>query len=150
MPFEFFSADNLRDAEIHLKLERQKPGDDKRGLVPGYEFAICDVNTGRKMGEICLRVGFNEKIFYGGNIGYTVSPKFRGHHYAAKACVLLKELAAKHRLKRLIITCNPENIASRRTCELAGASLRGIVDLPEYNDMYREGERRKCIYEIKL
>jgi len=48
------------------------------------------------------------------------------------------------------ITCNPDNAASRRTCELAGAVLVEIVDLPEDIDMYQEGERQKCRYRLEL
>lgn len=72
------------------------------------------------------------------------------HHYAAKACIILKSLARKHGMDKLIITCNPDNTASIKTCEAAGAELRCIVDLPENNDMYQEGERQKCIYELIL
>ena len=45
---------------------------------------------------------------------------------------------------------NPENTASRRTCEFAGGVLEGIVELPPDNDMYLEGERQKCIYRFSL
>jgi len=30
------------------------------------------------------------------------------HHYAAKACIILKSLARKHGMDKLIITCNPD------------------------------------------
>jgi predicted acetyltransferase len=48
------------------------------------------------------------------------------------------------------ITCNPENVASRRTCELAGGQLIDIVDLPPETDMFKEGERQKCRYRFAL
>jgi len=41
----------------------------------------------------------------------------------------------------LYITCNPDNFASKRTCEFAGATLEKIIDLPNDNDMYMDGER---------
>ena len=50
----------------------------------------------------------------------------------------------------LYITCNPENTASRKTCEYAGGVLEGVVDVPEDNDMYQRGERKKCIYRFVL
>jgi tagatose 1,6-diphosphate aldolase len=53
-------------------------------------------------------------------------------------------------MPELWITCNPENIASRRTCEAAGADFVEIVDLPSDIDMYQEGERQKCRYRLKL
>ncbi len=150
MEFSFFETDKLFDGEIYLNLEQTNPGNEGKKTVPRYLFGICDIKTGNKMGEIALRVGFNERIFYGGNIGYSIRPEYRGHHYAAKACVILKTLAKKHGMDKLIITCNPDNIASRKTCEAAGADYRCTVDLPESNDMYKDGERQKCIYEIKL
>ncbi|GGB47210.1 hypothetical protein GCM10007199_10880 [Fictibacillus barbaricus] len=50
-------------------------------------------------------------------------------------------------MEKLIFTCNPDNIASRRTCEYVGGNLLEIIDVPENNDMYQQGEKKKCIYE---
>lgn len=50
-------------------------------------------------------------------------------------------------MNTLIITCNPDNFPSRKTCEKTGLKLKEIVDLPIYNEMYQDGERQKCIYE---
>lgn len=64
---------------------------------------------------------------------------------------MLFDLARKHGMDYLYITCNPENIASRKTCEFAGGVLESIIDLPTDNDMYMyDGERRKCIYRFNL
>ena len=35
-------------------------------------------------------------------------------------------------------------------CEYAGGVLEGVVDVPEDNDMYQRGERKKCIYRFVL
>ena len=75
---------------------------------------------------------------------------YRGNHYAGKACRLLFHLAKRHGMDYLVITCNPDNYPSRKTCEYAGGILREIVDLPEDNDMRRDGETRKCIYEFTI
>jgi tagatose 1,6-diphosphate aldolase len=102
-------------------------------------------------GRIDLRVGDTEHLrYYAGQIGYGVEPLHRGHPYAARAVRLLMPLARRHGLAELWITCNPDNIASRRTCELAGAEFVEIVDLPPDNDMYRRGERQKCRYRLAL
>ena len=63
------------------------------------------------MGKIDLRIGHNGNVYYGGNIGYSVDKKYRGHHYAGKACLLLFELAKKHHMDYLIITCVPDNFS---------------------------------------
>lgn len=50
----------------------------------------------------------------------------------------------------LIITCNPDNYASRKTCEYVGGELPEIVEWPEENDMRKNGEFEKCIYKFYL
>jgi len=132
-----------------LVLEKTVDGDEEKGWVPAYHFAICNLE-GTKMGICDLRVGHNDKLYFGGNIGYRVEETYRGHHYAGKACLLLLELAKKHEMGYLIITCNPDNYPSRKTCEYAGGELLEIVELPEDNDMRERGMTEKCIYRFEL
>ena len=145
----FFDTTFLKNDEIQLLLEKTVNGDEEKGWVPAYHFAICDLQ-GVKMGSIDLRIGHNDKLYYGGNIGYRVEEPYRGHHYAGKACLLLFELAKKHNLEYLIITCDPDNYPSRKTCEYAGGELLEIVELPEDNDMRERGMTEKCIYRFEL
>lgn len=53
-------------------------------------------------------------------------------------------------MEYLYITCNPDDHASRITCEYAGGTLLEIVALPEENDMRDDGEFEKCIYKFIL
>ena len=145
----FINTEFLKNDEIQLLLEKAVEGDDEKGWVPAYHFAICDLK-GNKMGVCDLRIGHNEKLYYGGNIGYRIEEEYRGHHYAGKACLLLFELARRHDLEYVIITCNPDNYASRKTCEYAGGELIEIVEVPEGNDMRERGETEKCIYRFIL
>lgn len=140
----------LSNDEIVLKLIRTADANPVRNWVPTYYFSICSAKDGSELGDCDLRIGHNENTWYGGNVGYAINPEHRGHHYAAKACLLLFELAKLHKLTYLYITCNPDNIASRKTCEYAGGVLETIADLPAYNDMYILGERQKCIYKFIL
>jgi tagatose 1,6-diphosphate aldolase len=87
---------------------------------------------------------------YGGHIGYAVDLEHRGHHYAERACRLVLALAKAHGLDTIWITCNPDNVPSRRTCERLDATLVEIVRLPEDSDMYQEGDREKCRYRVDL
>lgn len=145
----FINTGFLKDNEIQLILEKTADGNDKKKWVPAYYFAICN-NKGIKMGTCDLRIGHNDKLYYGGNIGYRIYEKYRGNHYTGKACQLLFKLAKKHGLQYLIITCNPDNYASRKTCEYAGGGLLEITRIPEDNDMRDKGETRKCIYKFTL
>lgn len=146
---EFLDTAFLRDGEITLKLTRTTEEDRARGWLPAYQFAIC-LADGTEAGRCELRLGYNANTYYGGNIGYSVDPAHRGRHYAGKACKLLFSLARKRGMEYLIITCDPDNAASRKTCEYAGGTLEEIVDLPEDNDMYRAGARKKCVYRVQL
>ena len=145
----FIDTTFLKNNEIQLVLEKTVDGNMEKGWVPAYHFAICNTN-GIKMGTCDLRIGHNDKLYYGGNIGYRVDKEYRGHHYAGKACLLLFELAKKHNLKYLIITCNPDNFPSRKTCEYAGGELLEITELPEDNDMRANGETEKCIFKFYI
>lgn len=145
----FINTEFLKNSEIQLVLERTVEGDEAKGWVPAYHFAICN-DKGIKMGVCDLRIGHNDKLYYGGNIGYSIDKEYRGNHYAGKACLLLFELARKHNLEYVIITCNPENIASRKTCEYAGGTLLEVAELPEDSDMRDRGETRKCIFKFTL
>lgn len=149
--FRFLNPGELRDDDIILQMVATRPADPAKGWVPYYVFHILAATTHARVGEIHLRVGDTEHMrLYGGHVAYGVRVEHRGNHFAARALRLLLPLARRHGLSELWITCNPENFASRRTCELAGAELIEIVDLPPNVDMYQEGERQKCRYRLDL
>ena len=119
--------------------------------VPTLFFQMVRIDSGQRVGEINLRLGSNPHIErYAGHIGYTVDAEHRGHRYAARATRLLMPLARKHGLNPLWLTCDPENLASQRSCELAGAKLIEIVDVPESCIIHRSGHPRKCRYRLDL
>ena len=149
--FEFHNPGKLIDGDLQLILEETRPADPAKGYAPEYRFKMVLAGQEEKIGGINLRVGNTEHLTkYGGHIGYGVEPEHRGHHYAARSVRLLLPLARRHGLETLWITCNPDNAASRRTCELAGAEFIEIVDVPEDTDIYQRGERQKCRYRLDL
>lgn len=146
----FLNTSDLHDSEIILKLHKTADADPKRNWVPAYHFKICRKADDAEVGFCDLRIGHTEGTYYGGNIGYTVYEAFRGHHYAGKACLLLFELARRYEMTYLYITADPDNYASRKTCEYAGGVLEGIFDLPAHKEMYLEGDKRKCVYRFEF
>ena len=102
-------------------------------------------------GAISLRIGQTlDLVLYYGHIGYNVYPPVRGNHYAERACRLLFGLARAHHLGTLWITTDPENMASRRTCQRLGAELVDVVEIPKGHPLYERGQRQKCRYRIDL
>lgn len=149
--FKFLEPGRLADGELELVLAEAYSGNPSLGRVPAYKFDMKLTHTDITVGKIDLRIGnLPAIVLYSGHIGYEVFPTYRGQHFAARSIRLLLPLARQHDLYTLWITCNPDNWASRRTCELAGFTFIEIVDLPEGNEMYQEGERQKCRYRLTL
>lgn len=145
----FFDTSDLFDGEIRLRLVRTCEAQTDKRWLPAYYFDIC-LMDGTPVGHSDLRVGHNDKTAIGGNIGYGIDEAYRGHHYAAKACALLFRLAKQHHMTHLIITCDPQNAASARTCEIAGGQFLAIEPIPADNEMYAEGKRWVKVYRFEL
>jgi tagatose 1,6-diphosphate aldolase len=130
---------------------RQAP-QPSRGLVAAYHFWMrITGGVGEPaitiVGGLGLRIGHNREIeLYSGNVGYHVYPPARGRHYAERAVRLILPLARRHGMNHLWITTNPENSASRRTCERLGARLVDIVQIPKDHPFRARGESAKCRY----
>ena len=145
----FKPVEDLRSDEIFLRLNRTCDAQPDKNRVPAYYFDIC-LKDGTAVGQCDLRIGHNERLYYGGNIGYGIDEAYRGRHYAAKACELLFRLARKHGLDYVIITCDPSKKASAGTCELAGGKYLETAEIPEWHNMYEEGLRRVRVYRFDL
>jgi tagatose 1,6-diphosphate aldolase len=105
----------------------------------------------RIVGGMGVRVGTTPEIeMFSGNIGYHVYPAARGRRFAERACRLVLPLLRRHGLNHIWITCNPDNHASRRTCERLGAKLIDTVTIPKEHPYRSRGETAKCRYLIQL
>ncbi len=148
-PFAFLDPGPLRDGSLYLELAAKLSADPSKGYVPAYDFAMRVDGVEAPVGKIQLRAETTDRIeLYRGHIGYSVEPGHRGQHYAARSVLLLKPLARRHGLHPVWLTCNPHNVASRRSCELAGARLVEIIALAADEEMYQLGDREKCRYRL--
>ena len=88
---------------------------------------------------------------YDGHIGYSVEPQYRGHNYAYQAVIKLKKIAKRLGFEQLVITCSPDNIASKKTIKKLNAKYLETKTIPpEYQKDFRDDERVKEIYIIEL
>lgn len=137
----------IQEPGLHLKLLAQP----EHGCAPVYRFAMRVPGYPQNAGLIELRLSEPDSLqFYGGQVGYGVCQEFRGRHLAARSLRLLIPLARSCGLERLWITCTVENLASRRSCEWAGAVLEEIVDLQPDHPRYLLGDRQMCRYSLEL
>jgi predicted acetyltransferase len=144
-PHGHTAADEARHVEagytFWMRLRAGVPARNTR--VPPADLVV--------VGSISLRIGHSVNLDrYLGHIGYHVMPAARGHHYSERAARLLLPVARAHGHRHLWVTCNPENIASRRTCEALGAVYVDTVALPRENPLYKQGDREKCRYRVDL
>ena len=141
---------NLSAYSLTLKCVDYYEGDKNIGHVPAYEFEIIEKNSGNVFGGISLRLGFNDGIYYGGHIGYNIKEEYRNMGAATAACGIILELVKAHGFRKVIITNNYTNKASRRVCEKLGAKLVRIAKLPDWHDLYIERQRFVSIYELEF
>jgi len=139
----------LADGNLMLEVAGVTPHPVHR--VVTYFFRMLHKERREEIGSINLRAETNPHIeMYAGHVGYCVQPGHQGHRYAARSVRLLIPFAGKLGINPIWITCDPENMASRRSCELAGAEFVEIVNVPKSCIIHRSGHTRKCRYRLDL
>ena len=139
----------LPDDPVTLVEEQDIPADSRNSYVPSVLYSI--ELHGQRIGDCDLRLGMNEELYYAGNIGYKIQKEYRGHGYAYEACRILFRLArTKYHMEELIITCSPDNLASKKTLQKLGGQLLETVEVPPDHWLYQRGETVKNIYRFLL
>jgi len=140
----------LSDGVIDLVPIRLYPPDSDMGFGECYDYIIAPHGQSREAGRISLRLGESPCVYYFGHIGYHVDPPYRGRHYAQRACALLAPLMRSRGKTSVVITTDPDNIPSRRTCEGLGCELERIVYVPREIRSRWEISPVKCRYIWRL
>lgn len=141
--------ETLRDGELELKFREFASHPVHKS--PTYYFQMVHSVSGAELGNINLRVGCTAHIEqYAGHVGFTVDLSHRGHRFAARSLRLLLPLAYSLRLNPLWITCDPENIASRRSLEIASAEFIEVVSVPADCVIHQSGHLHKCRYKLTV
>ncbi len=147
MDWKFEVGHRFVGDEIDVVVDQCVPADLVKGWVPAYHLSIRLRDSDQPVGQLRARIGYTDSLVkYAGHIGYGVDEPFRGHRYAARGCRLIGEIFQAHGMDVIWITNDPDNWASRRTCEILGCTLVEIVDIPPDHDMYAQGKRRACRY----
>ena len=123
-------------------LARLAAGAEGRDLPEGFvpsTFLVAEVD-GALVGRVSLRHELNEFLLReGGHVGYAVRPAHRGHGYARRMLAAGLDLLRARGVDRVLVTCDDDNLASRRTIEACGGELE---------DVHRDGDRATRRYWI--
>ena len=140
LPPESFSF-----GDIVLRFSGIVPGDPARGFVPYFHFRIF-APDGSDVGHINFRVGDTEHVrVCAGHIGFEIAESFRGRGYALQACFAIAPFVESI-YEAVTITCDPDNLASRRIIERLGAEFMDEVVVPANDPHYLRGSRTKRRY----
>jgi predicted acetyltransferase len=150
MPVTFYSMPqppaNLCFDQVTLRFLGVIPGDERRGLVPFYHFRILS-RRNTDVGHINFRIGETDHVrLYAGHIGYQVEKRFRGNRYAFQACCAIAPFV-KAIYPKVILTCDPDNEASRKTIERLGARFIEEIAIPPEALPLHLGSVAKLRYE---
>ena len=84
-------------------------------------FWITDGDPEEFVGYLALRHSLTPWLLEeGGHIGYSVRPSRRREGHATRALALAVRRAAELGLDRVLVTCDEDNLGSRRTIERCG------------------------------
>ena len=120
MSWFFSHRPEYSDGEIDLIPVRAAPANAELGFGREKVWRITEHGKRQEIGQIVYRSGESRGIFYFGHIGYHIDPAWRGRHYAAKACRLIAGEIRRSGKSSVVITCDPDNQGSRKTCEALG------------------------------
>lgn len=125
---------HLRDQANRTKL--------RPGRVPSSDFWLIDGND--YIGRLSLRYELNEHLLQmGGHIGYEIRPSRRRQGYGKFILKYGLDRAKALGLKRVLLTCDEDNLGSRKIIESNGGTLENIIEV--------EGWPAKvCRYWIQL
>ena len=132
-PWEFaFHFDEQSDFQEYLeKLENWSIGIDlPENFVPNT--FLVGVLEGKIIGRVSIRhrlTDYLERI--GGHVGYGVIHSYRRRGFATEMLKQAISVCFSLKINQILVTCDEDNIGSRKVIEKCGGVFENITDYPE-------------------
>ena len=128
--------DRFSSIEIWFEELKKRSCEDTvpKGLVPSSTYLGVREKDNYIVGMIDIRHYLNEYLTQvGGNIGYGVRKTERNKGYAKQMLKLALEKCKDLKIKKVLITCDEDNIASEKVILSANAKLEDIRNVDGQN-----------------
>ena len=128
--------DRFSSIEIWFEELKKRSCEDTvpKGLVPSSTYLAVREKDNYIVGMIDIRHYLNEYLTQvGGNIGYGVRKTERNKGYAKQMLKLALEKCKDLKIKKVLITCDEDNIASEKVILSANAKLEDIRNVDGEN-----------------
>ena len=125
-PWAIFSPHKDFDEYIKLTALREMPTDPK--YVPSSLYYAYDEDRNIMVGAVNIRHYLNDKLLFdGGHIGNGVRPSERRKGYGTLIISLALKECKKLGINKVLITCNKDNIGSKKSIINNGGILENEV-----------------------
>lgn len=121
---ENFSYEDWLESNQNQEMEINLP----EGWVPAIQL-VAFSGKGQALGFLNLRLRLNNFLLEkGGHIGYSIRPSERGKGYAKETLRQGLQLAKAKNIKKALVTCSVNNLASRSVILANGGLIEGVRD----------------------
>ncbi|MBO0778517.1 MAG: GNAT family N-acetyltransferase [Ktedonobacteraceae bacterium] len=113
---------------LQKELAQRNPGRTMPGRVPQVDFWLIDNHE--YIGLLSVRLVLNDFLLrIGGNIGYQIRPSRRRRGYGKEILRLGLQKARELGVPRALVTCDENNIGSKKVIEYNGGKFENAIDV---------------------
>ena len=121
-----YNLDALRDRFSQFTRDLNALGEASRATSGWYVDIVLWLVVGKEyLGQVSLRpeLSTNYLVQFGGHIGYSIRPTMRRCGFGQRILALALDRARNLGLHRVLVTCDSDNVASRKIIERNGGTF---------------------------
>ena len=109
------------------------------------------VHDGEYIGQTSIRPELTTPylLTYGGHIGYSIRPSRRCRGYGKAILTLTLEVSREIGLRRVLVTCDSDNIGSRKIIEHNGGQFESAMAMPSQTFRVEGRKPTQCIEKLR-